>query len=158
MPCLFNALRPKALTSFTVNVESLESSVQKVIIDSGATDHFFLNCAYFSIYEEYHHEFQPGSGEVLTAYGYGDIILRLAHPNGSEVNWTIKKISWAPSLGHNLLSTISLIKKGVEVFLRQFDLLLEISLQGELFGAADIINNQYIVCTSRYFPNSISEQ
>ncbi len=94
-----------------MKAEPLDSSVQRVIIDSGATDHFFANRAYFSAYEEYHHEFQTGSEEILSAYGYGDIILRLAHPDGSEVIWTIKKVSWAPSLVHNLLSTIPLSKK-----------------------------------------------
>ena len=121
-----------------MNVESLESSVQKVIIDSGVTDHYFLNYAYFSTYEEYHHKFQTSSGEVVTAHGYGEVILRLAHPDGSEIIWTIKKVSWAPSLGYNFLSTILL---GVEVFLSQFDLPLEIILQGKLFGIADIIDN-----------------
>ena len=100
-----------------MNVESLESSVQKVIIDSGATNHFFLNHAYFSTYEKYYYEFQTGSGEVFTAHGYWDVILQLAHPDGSEVIWIIKKVSWAPALGHNFLSTILLVKKGVEVFL-----------------------------------------
>ena len=68
--CFFTERRPEALASCTVNVEFSKSSVQKIIIDSGATDHFFSNCAYFSIYEKYHHEFQTSSGEVLTAYGY----------------------------------------------------------------------------------------
>ena len=121
IPCRFTSLGPKALASCTVNAKLPESSVQKIIIDSGATDHFFSNRAYFSTYEEHHHEFQTSSGEILTAHGYGDVVLRLAHPDGSEVVWTITKVSWAPSLGHNLLSTITipLAKNGVEVFLQQ---------------------------------------
>ena len=129
-----------------------------MIIDSGATDHFFANRAYFSTYEEYHHEFQTGSGEILTAHGYGDVVLRLAHPDGSEVIWTIKKVSWAPSLGHNLLSTIPLSKKGVKVFLQQHHIPTEISHHGSLFGMANIIDNQYVVRTTGYFPNSIFDQ
>ena len=158
LPYTFTPLEPKAFASCSVNTEFSESSVQKVIIDSGATDHFFSNRAYFSSYEEYHHEFQTGSGEVLTAYGYGDVILHLAHPDGSEVIWTIKKVSWAPSLGHNLLSTIPLAKKGVEVFLRQSQVPSEFHHQGELFGVADIIDNQYVIRTTGYFPNSILDQ
>lgn len=73
MPCVFNLLQPKGLASCTINAESLESSIQKVIIDPGATDHFFSNRTYFSTYEEYHREFQNGSGELLKAHGYGDI-------------------------------------------------------------------------------------
>ena len=144
--------------SCTVTSEHHESSVEKVIIDSGATDHFFANRAYFSTYEEYHHEFQTGSGEILTAHGYGDVVLRLAHPDGPEVIWTIKKVSWAPSLGHNLLSTIPLARKGVEVFLRQPHIPSEISHHGSLFGVADIIDNQYVVRTTGYFPNSTFDQ
>ena len=154
VPCFLTPRRPKALASCTVNAEFPKSSVQKIIIDSGATDHFFSNRTYFSTYEEYHHEFQTGSGEILTAHGYGDVVLRLAHPDGSEVIWTIKKVSWAPSLGHNLLSTIPLAKKGVEVLLRQIQVPSEISHHGELFGVADIIDNQYIVRTKGYFSNS----
>ncbi len=85
-------------------------------------------------------------------------MLRLAHPDGSELTWTIKKVSWALSLGHNLLSTIPLARKGVEVFLRQPHIPSEISHQGILFGVADIIDNQYVVCTTGYSPNSTSDQ
>ncbi len=130
VPCFLTSHQPKALTSGNVNAESLNSSVQKIIINFRATDHFFSNRAYFSIYEEYHHEFQTGSGEVLAAHSYGDVLLCLAHPDGSEVIWTIKKVSFAPSLGYNLLSTIPLAKKGVEVFLRQVQVPSEISHHG----------------------------
>ena len=104
--------------SCTVISKHYESSVEKVIIDSGARNHFFANCAYFFTYKEYHHEFQTDSREILTAYRYGNVILRLAHPDGSEITWIVKKVSWAPSLRQNLLSTISLARKRVEVLLR----------------------------------------
>ncbi len=55
------------------------------VIDSEATDHFFSNRAYLSTYDEYHHEFQTGSGEVLETQGYLDDVVRLAHLDGSEV-------------------------------------------------------------------------
>lgn len=35
---------------------------------------------------------------------------------------------------------------------------LEIHHQGELFGVTDIIENQYIVCITGYFPNNILDQ
>lgn len=82
----------------------------------------------------------------------------MAHPDGSEVTWTIKKVSWAPSLGHNLLSTIPLTRKGVEVFLRQLHIPSEIRHHGSLFGVADIIDNQYVVRTTGYFQNSTFDQ
>ncbi len=108
------------LASCTLKAIPLDSSVQRVIIDSRATDHFFANRAYFSTYEEYHLEFQTGSRQILSAYGYSDVILRLAHSDSSEMIWAIKKVSWAPSLGHNLLSTISLSKNGVKYFCPNF--------------------------------------
>ncbi len=145
-------------SSCTVTSKHHESFVEKVIIDSGVTDHFFTNRAYFSTYEEYHHEFQTGSGKILIAYGYRDVVLRLPHPDSSEVTWTIKKVSWAPSLRNNLLCTIPLARKGVEVFLQQPHIPSEISYQEIFFGVADIIDNQYVVCTTGYFPNSTSDQ
>ena len=71
---------------------------------------------------------------------------------------TVKKVSWAPSLGHNLLSTISLAKKGAKVFLQQIQVLSEISHHEKLFGIADIIDNQYVVRKTGYFSNSILNQ
>ncbi len=96
--------------------------------------------------------------EILTANGYRNVMLSLAHPDGSEVTWTINKVSWAPSLGHNHLSTIPLDRKGVEVFLQQPHIPSDISHQGILFVVADIIDNQYVVCTTGYFLNSTSDQ
>ena len=126
------------------------SSIRALQITSFQTD--------FSPYKEHHYEFQTIPGEIPAAHGFAGVVLHLAHPNGLEVIWMIKKVSWAPSLGHNLLSTIPLAKKGIEVFLRQIQIPSEISHHGELFGVADIIDNQYIVCTTGYFPNSTLDQ
>ncbi len=137
--------------SYTVTSKHHESSVEKGIIHSEATVHFFTNHAYISTYEEYHHKFQTGSEEILTAYWYGDVVLRWAHPDGSEITWTIKKVSCTPSLGHSLLSTILLARIRVEVFLRQPHIPSGISHQGIFFGVADIMDNQYVVRTTGYF-------
>ncbi len=46
----------------------------------------------------------------------------------------------------------------VEVFLRQIQVPSEISHRGELFGVADIIDNQYFVRIIVYFPNNPLDQ
>lgn len=68
--CFLMSLRPKALASYNVNAEFLKSSVSKIIIDFGVTDHFFSNRVYFSTYEKYHPKFQTAFEEVLEAYEY----------------------------------------------------------------------------------------
>ena len=95
---------------------------------------------------------------MLAAYGFGNVVLCLAYPDDSEVIWTIEKVRWVSFLGHNFLNTIPLAKKGVKVFLLQFQVPSEFHHQGEFFGVADIINNQYIICTIGYFSNSILDQ
>ena len=129
LPYIFTLLEPQALASCSVNAEFPESSVQKIIIDSGATNHVFSNREYFSTYTEHHHEFQTGSAEILAANRYGDVVLRLAHSNGSEVIWTIKKVSWAPLLGHSLLSTIPLAKKGLRYCFDNFRYLRKLPIK-----------------------------
>ncbi len=61
--CFFTPRQPKGVASYTVNVKFLKSYVEKIIIDPRVIDQFFSNYAYFSKYEEYHYEFQTGSGE-----------------------------------------------------------------------------------------------
>ena len=56
-----------------------------MIIGSGTMDHFFGNRADFSTCEECHLDFQTNSEKILTANGYGDVMLRLAHPDSLEV-------------------------------------------------------------------------
>ncbi len=58
---------------------------------------------------------------------------------------TVTYVSLAPELGHNLLSTIPLAKKGFEVFLRKLGRPSELYFEGEVVGLADIIENQYVV-------------
>ncbi len=61
-------------------------------------------------------------------------------------------------MGHNLFSTIPFARKGVEIFLRQPHIPSKISYHRILFRLADIIDNQYVVCTMDYFSNSTSDQ
>ncbi len=54
-------------------------------------------------------------------------------------------MSWVSELGHNLLSTIPLARKGIEMFLRKATQPSEIVIDEEVFGLADIIENQYVI-------------
>lgn len=92
---IFRLLKLKAFALCLVNAEFSESSVQKIIINFSVIDHFFSNCTYFLTYTKYHYKFQNSFGEILAVYGYGNIDLHLAHPDGSKIIWTIKKVSWA---------------------------------------------------------------
>ncbi len=57
---------------------------------------------------------------------------------------TVTNVSWAPRLGHNLLSTIPLVRKGIEVLFRKAGQPSEIVVDEEVFGLADIIENEYV--------------
>ena len=61
----------------------------KVVLDCGATDHFFCNWEFFTTFTEYYHEFQTGSGQIVPAYGYGDVVLNLVHHNKAINVFTI---------------------------------------------------------------------
>ncbi len=65
--------------------------------------------------------------------------------SGKVNTLTVTNMRWAPELGHNLLSTIPLTKKGFVVFLRKLGCPSELYFEGEIVGLADIIENQYIV-------------
>ena len=54
-------------------------------------------------------------------------------------------VSWAPKLDQNLLSTILLAKKGIEVFLKKVSQPSEIIVDDEVFGLANIIGNLYVI-------------
>ncbi len=141
-----------------MNVQFLKSSVQKIIINSDATNHFFQNRAYFSTYKEPQHIFQIVSWKVLAAYGYSDVILHLFHPDRLKAIWTIKKVSWFLLLDHNLLSTIPFAKKDVAIFFRQIQIPSKISNHKEPFGVTNIIDNQYVIRTKDYFHTNILDQ
>ncbi len=135
----------RILASCSVTPRPNITSVTSVIIYSGATDHFFCNRDLFSTYTEYQHEFETGTGQRIIAHGYGNVILRMCDMSGNVNTLTVTNESWASELGHNLLSTIPLAKKGFKVFLRKLGRPSELYFEGEVLGLADIIENQYVV-------------
>ncbi len=64
-----------------------------VIIDSGATDHFFANKDLITNYREHQHLFETGSGEKVTAQGYGEVILQLQLLDGTVNSLTVSNVS-----------------------------------------------------------------
>ena len=124
----------RILASCSVTPRPNTTSVTSVIIDSGATEHFFCNRDLFSSYTEYQHEFETGTGQRIIAYGYGNVIFRICDISGNVNTLTVTNVSWAPELGHNLLSTIPLAKKSFEVFLRKLGRSSELYFEGEVVG------------------------
>ena len=57
----------------------------------------------------------------------------------------ISNVSWSPNLGYNLISTIFLAKKGIEMFLRRIGWPSEIFFEDKLIRLADMIDNQYVI-------------
>ncbi len=112
----------------------LWNPITSVIIESGATDHFFSNRDLFSIYTEYEHGFETGAGENIVAHGYGNVDLRMSDLKGNINTLTVTNVSWTPELGHNLLNTIPLARKGIEVFLRKAGQPSKIVVDEEVFG------------------------
>ena len=71
LPTALNCIMMAGAT--TVAAASTPYPTPKVILDCGATDHFFCNRDFFTTYTEHYHKFQTGSGQILAAYGYGDV-------------------------------------------------------------------------------------
>ena len=63
----------------------------------------------------------------------------------------VSNISWAHDLSQNLLNTIFLAKKGIEVFLKRTGQLSEIYFEDEVIRQVDIIDNQYIIRLAKFF-------
>ena len=64
---------PASFSNFFRQQESLTTSV---IINLGATDHFFTNKNSITNYKKHHHVFETGLGENVITYGNEDIILQ----------------------------------------------------------------------------------
>ena len=121
-----------------------QNPITFVIIYSGATDHFFSNRDLFSTYKEYEYEFETSTREKIVAHGYGNINLRMSELKGNINTLKVTYVSWVPKLGHNLLSSMNLARKGVEIFLKKVGLPSEIVVDEDVFGLSDIIENQYV--------------
>lgn len=70
-----------------------QSSNTLVIIDSRAINHFFTNKDLIINYRKYQHVFKTGLGEIVTANGYGNVILQLQLLDGSVNTLTISNVS-----------------------------------------------------------------
>ena len=139
----------QALAFSSITYRQQQSLTTSIIIDSGATDHFFTNKDLITNYREHRHVFGTGSEEKVTVHSYGDVILQLQSLDGTINTLTVSNVSWAPDLGHNLLITISLAKKEMEVFLRRTGRLPEIFFEDKVVGLADMIDNRYVICLAR---------
>ncbi len=67
--------------------------ITSVIIDSGATDHFFSNRDLFSTYTEYEHLFEIRTGEKISAHSYGNVDLRMSDHQGNTNTLTVTNVS-----------------------------------------------------------------
>lgn len=112
-----------------------------VIINLGAIYYFIPIKDSITNYRELQHRFETSLGEEFKAYSYDNVILRLQLSNGTVNTLRISNISWAPNLGHNLFSTISLAKERIEVFLREISQLFKIFIKDKLVRLADMIDN-----------------
>ncbi len=139
----------QALAVFSITYRQQQSLTTTIIIDPGATDHFITNKDLITNYRKYRHVFETGSGEKVTAHGYGDVILQLQSLDETINTLAVSNVSLAPDLGNNLLNTIPLAKKGIEVFLRRICRSSEIFFEDKLVRLADMIENQYVIRSAR---------
>ena len=88
-----SAVFDHALTCTMTAAAITQNQNTKVILDCRATDYFFCNREFFTTFTEHYHEFQTGSGQIVSAYGYGDVTLRLIHKNKTTNVFTIQNVS-----------------------------------------------------------------
>lgn len=104
----FNTPHTNVIQLYTNN----RSPPNKLILDSRTTAHLIANkeliLGYYKDFEQY----QTGSGELLLSYDKGIIQILL-----DNSNLTLLNVYYASDLRCNLISTILLGKKGIEIFL-----------------------------------------
>ena len=118
------------------NAAISSAPLTKICIDFGTTAHLIFNRDFIQNYYEDYKVYQTGSGEELSSYGKGTLYLPM---NGG--NLTLIDVYYAPNLGFNLLSTVLLENKGVEMYLRVTNLASQILYNNEILGYANPINN-----------------
>lgn len=99
----------------------------------------------FSTYAEYEHQFETRIGEKISTYGYGNVKIKISDHQGNINILTVTNMSRALELSHNLLNTMLLARKVVEIFLRKAGQPSKIIIDEEIFDLADIIENQYVI-------------
>ncbi len=108
---------------------------RKIIADSGISLHIIANRQFIRDYYDDYSEYQTGSGEVLPSYETGTLILPFDNSFLKLAN-----VWYTPDLGFNLISTIQLGGKGVEMWLQTTDQPFQILHDGEILGYADPID------------------
>ncbi len=113
---------------------------RKSIANSDTKQHLIANRELIHDYYVDYSVYQTGSKEVLPSYGKGNLLLRLDNGFLKLANdW------YAPDLGFNIISTIQLGEKGIEIWLQTTDQPSQILHNGEILGYADPIDGQYIL-------------
>ncbi len=111
----------------------------KIIADLGTAKHLIANCQLIRDYYDDYSEYQTGSREAFPSYRKGTSFLPFDHGFLKLAN-----VWYIPDLGFNLIRTIQLDKKEVEMCLRTTDQPFQILHDGEILGYADPIDGQYV--------------
>ena len=136
-------------SKITVNKATMPFPVWKIIVDSEVISHIFFNRNFIFDLKPISSYVETGSGKLLWCPGHSKVKIDLKGPN-SNIDVVMENIIWCPDLGHNLLSTIPLSRRGVEIFLRVDERPSEFWKDDNVFGYADIIDDQYVVRGNAY--------
>ena len=98
-------------------INKMKTSSWKVIIDSRTTSHIFVNKNLIFDYKSNSFFVETGSDELLKCPGQNKVKIDMEESDEiTEV--MVENIIWCPELEYNLLSTISLSRRNIEMFLR----------------------------------------
>lgn len=127
------------------NKMSGTSTPFQIIADLGITEHLIANWDLIQDYYEDYSEYQTRSGEVLPSYDKGTLLLPLDHGT-----FKLLDIWYTPDLGFNLVSTIQLGKKRIEMWLYTLDQPSQILYNRATLGCADPLDRQYVFCLQKF--------
>lgn len=68
---------------------------------------------------KYKHKLKTKTKEKIAAHGYGNVKLKISNFKGNTNILIVTNVGWISYFDHNLLSTIFLAKKKIEVFLKK---------------------------------------